>query len=75
MTLAIEGAGGKHATDRRRQRVIRHRAERPTPRLHFYLYGEEHYIPRRALCHECDFERHLLESKTIELFGGSALLI
>jgi hypothetical protein len=34
MPLAMERAGGKHAPDRRRQRLIRHRAERPAPLRH-----------------------------------------
>jgi hypothetical protein len=31
MPLAMERAGGKHALDRRRQPIIRHRAERTAP--------------------------------------------
>src|SRR5215208_6884616 len=47
MPLAMERAGGKHAPDRRRQRLIRHRAERPAP-VHRRRRGGQVTIHARA---------------------------
>src|SRR3954470_4121316 len=46
--LAMERAGGKHAADRRRQRLIRHRTERPAPLRRRRHRGGEMAIHARA---------------------------
>src|SRR3954471_23834386 len=48
VSFAMERAGGKHTPDRRRQRLIRHRAERPAPLRHRRRRGGQVAIHARA---------------------------